>query len=187
MPNHRRKIKVLAATAIVSALSSQSAMAQDTQTVVITAPSNASFCCYSGGNFDNYLGNFFSGSPMRSSGFGYPESEAFAVVFGNWLKPNSIPKPAMSINACSPDPNVSGFPRTISSHDEPLLRLQAAKQIATSIFPNFINTKKDGLIIEIVFSDGGSEQFRHTTMAGWLPVADTLKLGTGVPGSNCAN
>lgn len=93
--------------------------------------------------------------------------------------------PHQTMLVCTNDPRITDATRSTSSEDDSLLRLIAAKQML-SVMPNFINTKKNGLVIRIIFVDGGYESYRHTTFSGWSPVVNSLSPpGTG-SGSNCS-
>jgi hypothetical protein len=94
-------------------------------------------------------------------------------------------KMPVKVSACSSDPRITEATRNTTSHDEDLIRRTAANQILNAALANFINTKRDGLILTVEFSDGGLEDYRHTTFGGWGRVDGTLKLGTGVAGSKC--
>lgn len=182
MARTRRTMKILATTAVASVMFNTEASAQ-TQRVVIVAPANANYaCCYYTTGWDGFMTNFFGNSTMTDTGFEVPEAEAWSFSYAGWSLWNQTPKPHVSLNVCAQDPRISPDTKSIVSTDGPEIRIIAARQVA-SVFPNFINRKRDGLVAKIIFSDGGSELYRHTTFYGWQPVSNSLTQGSGQ--SNC--
>lgn len=153
-----------------------SANAQATQTVIITGHYQQSSPA-----FDSWATQYFPG-PAGDS-FSFPEGEALASIFGPWIQKKVTPKAAMTIDVCSMSKSTPAS-RAVTKNSEDAERWAAANQIFYGSLPNFVNTKKDGLIVAIVFSDGSQEIYRHTTMSGLQPVSGTYIPGTGV--SNCA-
>jgi hypothetical protein len=113
-----------------------------------------------------------------------PESEAFQVLaWGNWLKP-ATPGPAMTISVCAMT-MATPATRAITKNSDPLERRAAANQMFFASLPNFANTRAEGLVIAVVFSDGTQQQYRHTTLAGLQEMPNSYTPGTGVAGSSC--
>lgn len=184
MRHTRRAITVLATTVVAGTLMSSDASAQ-MQTVHIIGTKNANYTSGYTGGFDNYMTTFYGSATMSDTGFSIPESEAWQYAYAAWSFFGGTPSAHVELNACSPDYRVTDASRSTTSHDDAMLRKLGATQMLTGVFPNFINVKKDGLLVKVSFSDGGSEVYRHTTMYGWQVVNNTLQLGSGVPMSAC--
>lgn len=109
----------------------------------------------------------------------YPETEANT--------PDQLAATShVTMNLCSADPKITAVTANLTSRSMDEERHPAAYQVLAATFANHINRKKDGFLATIRWTDGGTEQYRHTSFAGWRAVAGTLTLGTGIPGSACS-
>jgi hypothetical protein len=168
-----RFVKVIA---VGAASASMAAAASAQERVVIVGRRD---CCAYTMSFDSFANSYFGSANSYSTGFDVPESEAFMLGW-NIFK-NQTPSPVIKTDVC----NAGGLKLTaqtlsITRNSEDLERLAAANQIYYDNLPNFINRRKDGLLLDVTFSDGSYEQYRHTTMYGMRAVSGTYKPGTGV-------
>jgi hypothetical protein len=80
-------------------------------------------------------------------------------------------------------PKATPHTRNTVSTDDDNLRKAAARQLL-STHPNFIN-RGDKIKANVVWADGGIDQFTHTTFAGWTGPA-VVKAGDGVNRCNAS-
>ncbi len=191
MNKSRRAVRVLSTIVIGASLlgETQNADAQTSLgTVVIVGTKTTNYSSGYSTGFDGYMTNFFGGATMSDSGFSGPESEAYQYAYGNVIWPSTPTATGthMKIHACTPDPRITETTRSVTASSEDVERRVAANQIMTALMPNFINTKKDGLTVQITFTDGSVERYRHTSLYGWQPIPNTFVAGNGVVGSACA-
>jgi hypothetical protein len=117
-----------------------------------------------------------------------PQQESNAAEPGGSLEGEEVAANLpVKVRACSSDPRITEATRRTTSHDEDKIRATAANQILSATLSNFVNTRPNGLILTVEFSDGGTEKYRHTSFAGWQPVDGSLTLGDGVSGSACSS
>lgn len=171
-----------AATAAAAAVAVPSSASAQVAQVTIRGTRSIP-CCGVTISLDSYMSSFFGSSSYYSGGFDQPEGEAYAFNWGKWLTKPITPSAAMTLDACSMSRD--GGARLITKDSLPLERAAAATAMYFQNLPNFINTRKEGLILAVIFGDGSQEQYRHSTTGQLIPMSDTFIPGTGISGSHC--
>jgi hypothetical protein len=170
--------RVLASTALAVGIASVSVNAEaiETQTVIVTASIPTS-----SGSFDNFMTSYFGSSGNYSNHFDAPEGEAYYVQgFGSWIKKLLTPEVAITLDVCGLR-NVTAQSKSTTGFSMAEERGIAAHQVFFGNLPNFSSVNKAGILIQIKYSDGATEDYKKIGVDLLEQQDGTLKLGNGIP------